>query len=129
MIWNMTLPISKKARGGVLIPEVEYMNSSLRLDILEANFYVHKVTDLYFILTYFSLIEIETFLLIIPPKRSLGGYIGVTRWSVGWSVGRSVGRSGGRSVGRSSGPLRFPFPIQLHTMIKHMERKCSAQEK
>ena len=73
MIWNMTLPISKKARGGVLIPEVEYMNSSLRLDILEANFYVHKVTDLYFILTYFSLIEIETFLLIIPPKRSLGG--------------------------------------------------------
>jgi len=64
MIWNMTLPISKKARGGVLIPEVEYMNSSLRLDILEANFYVHKVTDLYFILTYFSLIEIETFLLI-----------------------------------------------------------------
>ena len=35
----------------------------------------------------------------------------------------------GRAVGRSSGPLRFPFPIQLHTMIKHMERKCSAQEK
>lgn len=45
VIWNMTLPISKKARGGVLIPQVEYMNSSLRLDILEANFYVHKVTD------------------------------------------------------------------------------------
>ena len=59
--------------------------------------------------------------LIIPPKRSLGGYIGVTRWSVGRSVGLSVQRS--------SGPLRFPFPIQLHTMIKHMERKCSAQEK
>ena len=35
----------------------------------------------------------------------------------------------GRLVGRSSGPLRFLFPIQLHTMIKHMERKCSAQEK
>lgn len=43
VIWNMTLPISKKARGGFLIPQVEYMNSSLRLDILEANFYVHKV--------------------------------------------------------------------------------------
>ena len=29
--------------------------------------------------------------IIIPPKRSLGGYIGVTRWSVGWAGGRSVG--------------------------------------
>ncbi|KAH3855758.1 hypothetical protein DPMN_098327, partial [Dreissena polymorpha] len=43
VVWNMTLPISKKARGGFLIPQVEYMNSSLRLDILEANFYVHKL--------------------------------------------------------------------------------------
>jgi hypothetical protein len=43
VMWNMTLPISKKARGGVLIPEVEHLNVSLRLDILEANFYVHKV--------------------------------------------------------------------------------------
>ncbi|KAL4232239.1 PC-esterase domain-containing protein [Mactra antiquata] len=43
VIWNMTLPISKKARGGVLIPEVEHLNVSLRLDILEANFFVHKL--------------------------------------------------------------------------------------
>ncbi|XP_060555071.1 PC-esterase domain-containing protein 1A-like [Ruditapes philippinarum] len=43
VMWNMTLPISKKARGGVLIPEVEHLNVSLRLDILEANFYVHKL--------------------------------------------------------------------------------------
>ncbi|XP_045191184.2 PC-esterase domain-containing protein 1A-like [Mercenaria mercenaria] len=43
IMWNMTLPISKKARGGVLIPEVEHLNVSLRLDILEANFYVHKL--------------------------------------------------------------------------------------
>ncbi|WAR21999.1 PED1A-like protein, partial [Mya arenaria] len=43
VIWNMTLPISKQARGGFLIPQVEYMNSSLRLDILEANFFVHKL--------------------------------------------------------------------------------------
>ena len=52
VIWNMTLPISKKARGGVLIPEVEHLNVSLRLDILEANFYVHKVTSRFF-LAYF----------------------------------------------------------------------------
>lgn len=43
VVWNMTLPISKKARGGVLIPEVEHLNVSLRLDILEANFFVHKL--------------------------------------------------------------------------------------
>ena len=34
---------------------------------------------------------VEIVMLFIPPKRSLGGYIGVTRWSVGWSGGRSVG--------------------------------------
>jgi hypothetical protein len=34
-------------------------------------------------------------IIFIPRKRSLGGIIGVTRWSVGWSVGRS------------SGPLHF----------------------
>jgi hypothetical protein len=58
---------------------------------------------------------------------------------VGRSVGRSVGPLVGRSVGRSSGPLHFSCPkhylktnvgnsIQLHTMIKHIERKCSVQE-
>ena len=36
--------------------------------------------------------------IVIPPKRSLGGYIGVTRWSDGRSVGRAVGRSVQRSV-------------------------------
>ena len=43
-------------------------------------------------------LDIKGKLIIIPPKRSLGGYIGVTRWSVGWSVGRSGGRSVQRSV-------------------------------
>ena len=43
VIWNTTLPISKKARGGFLIPAIEFMNNTLRLDILEANFYTHKV--------------------------------------------------------------------------------------
>ena len=43
LVWNATLPISKNARGGFLVPEVEFMNSSLRLDILEANFYANQV--------------------------------------------------------------------------------------
>lgn len=43
VIWTATLPISKNVRGGFLIPEVEFMNSTLRLDILEANFYAQQV--------------------------------------------------------------------------------------
>ena len=43
VIWLTTLPISKRIRGGFLIPEIEFRNSTLRLDVLEANFFVHKV--------------------------------------------------------------------------------------
>ncbi|XP_041370527.1 PC-esterase domain-containing protein 1A-like [Gigantopelta aegis] len=43
LIWNTTMPISKNARGGFLIPEIAFMNSTLRLDILEANFYAAKI--------------------------------------------------------------------------------------
>ncbi|XP_033757688.1 PC-esterase domain-containing protein 1A-like [Pecten maximus] len=43
VIWNTTLPISKNAKGGFLVPEVEFMNSTLRLDILEANFYARQI--------------------------------------------------------------------------------------
>ncbi|XP_076103356.1 PC-esterase domain-containing protein 1A-like [Mytilus galloprovincialis] len=43
VLWNATLPISKDARGGFIIPEIEFMNSTLRLDILEANFYARQI--------------------------------------------------------------------------------------
>lgn len=43
VIWNTTLPISKNAKGGFLVPEIEFMNSTLRLDILEANFYARQI--------------------------------------------------------------------------------------
>lgn len=43
VLWNATLPISKDARGGFIVPEIEFMNSTLRLDILEANFYAHQI--------------------------------------------------------------------------------------
>ena len=44
VIWCTTLPIGKSIRGGFMTPEVEFMNGTLRLDVLEANFFVHKVS-------------------------------------------------------------------------------------
>lgn len=38
-VWATTLPISSSARGGFLVPEIEFMSTTLRLDILEANYY------------------------------------------------------------------------------------------
>ncbi|XP_064612830.1 PC-esterase domain-containing protein 1B-like [Liolophura sinensis] len=43
VIWNTTLPISSDAKGGFLVPEVEFMTSSLHLDILQANFFAQKI--------------------------------------------------------------------------------------
>ncbi|KAL5021719.1 hypothetical protein ScPMuIL_000874 [Solemya velum] len=43
VVWNTTMPISKNARGGFLVPEIEFMNSTLRLDILEGNFFARKI--------------------------------------------------------------------------------------
>jgi len=43
VIWNTTLPISNQAKGGFLIPEVQFMTTTLRLDVLEANFYAKQV--------------------------------------------------------------------------------------
>ncbi|KAH9520327.1 PC-esterase domain-containing protein 1A [Bulinus truncatus] len=43
VLWNTTLPISSSARGGFLVPEIEFMTSTLRLDIIEANFFAKQV--------------------------------------------------------------------------------------
>ncbi|XP_056005395.1 uncharacterized protein LOC130050192 [Ostrea edulis] len=43
VIWNTTLPIAKDIRGGFLVPEVDFMKKTLRLDILEANFFAKQV--------------------------------------------------------------------------------------
>ncbi|XP_070183845.1 PC-esterase domain-containing protein 1A-like [Littorina saxatilis] len=43
MIWNTTLPISKTARGGFLVQEIEYKNHMLRMDVLESNFFARQV--------------------------------------------------------------------------------------
>lgn len=41
VIWNVIFFILKNIRGGFLIFEVEFMNSILRLDIFEVNFFVY----------------------------------------------------------------------------------------
>ncbi|KAL8613301.1 hypothetical protein ACOMHN_052541 [Nucella lapillus] len=43
VVWNTTMPISKNARGGFLVKEVECDNSILRIDVLEANFYARQI--------------------------------------------------------------------------------------
>lgn len=43
VIWNTTLPIAKDVRGGFLVPEVDFMKNTLRLDILEANFFAKQI--------------------------------------------------------------------------------------
>ncbi|XP_002739111.1 PC-esterase domain-containing protein 1A-like [Saccoglossus kowalevskii] len=43
IIWNTAMPVSKNIRGGFLVPEVAFMNDTLRLDILEANFYARDI--------------------------------------------------------------------------------------
>lgn len=47
LIWNTTLPIANNARGGFLIPEIEFMNDTLRLDVMEANFFARQVVETY----------------------------------------------------------------------------------
>lgn len=45
VLWNTSMPVSKDASGGFLVPDLEYLNSTLRLDILEANFYAQEIVS------------------------------------------------------------------------------------
>jgi hypothetical protein len=56
-------------------------------------FYVYHTPLLWYCMCVSHFRFLITLRFIIPPKRSLGGYIGVTRWLVGRSVGRSVGQA------------------------------------
>ncbi|XP_078250560.1 PC-esterase domain-containing protein 1A isoform X3 [Pogona vitticeps] len=39
VIWNMTMPLGRKIRGGFLIPELQHLSKTLRKDVIEGNFY------------------------------------------------------------------------------------------
>ncbi|XP_044197399.1 PC-esterase domain-containing protein 1A-like [Thunnus albacares] len=38
-IWNLTMPLGERIKGGFLVPEIQYKAPQLRYDVIEANFY------------------------------------------------------------------------------------------
>ncbi|XP_038071046.1 PC-esterase domain-containing protein 1A-like [Patiria miniata] len=42
-IWNTALPVANKIRGGFLLPELEFLSETLRLDVMEGNFYAKEL--------------------------------------------------------------------------------------
>lgn len=57
-IWNSTLPISRTAYGGFLVPEVEHLKNTLRLEILEANKFAYDLLKEY----SFDMLDIHFYL-------------------------------------------------------------------
>ncbi|XP_015252436.1 PREDICTED: PC-esterase domain-containing protein 1A-like [Cyprinodon variegatus] len=47
VIWNLTMPLGEKIKGGFLVPEIEHKAPQLRYDVIEANFYSWTVADNY----------------------------------------------------------------------------------
>ncbi|XP_077453008.1 PC-esterase domain-containing protein 1A isoform X2 [Stigmatopora argus] len=39
VIWNLTMPLGERIKGGFLVPEISHKASHLRHDVIEANFY------------------------------------------------------------------------------------------
>ncbi|KAM9836567.1 PC-esterase domain-containing protein 1A [Aulostomus maculatus] len=47
VIWNLTMPLGERIRGGFLVPEIEHKAAQLRYDVVEANFYSGTLADCY----------------------------------------------------------------------------------
>ncbi|KAM9307154.1 PC-esterase domain-containing protein 1A [Pholidichthys leucotaenia] len=47
IIWNLTMPLGERIRGGFLVPEIEHKASHLRYDVIEANFYSGTLASAY----------------------------------------------------------------------------------
>uniref|UniRef100_A0A3Q2Q0A6 Family with sequence similarity 113 n=1 Tax=Fundulus heteroclitus TaxID=8078 RepID=A0A3Q2Q0A6_FUNHE len=50
VIWNLTMPLGKRIKGGFLVPEVKLesnVEETLRYDVIEANFYGWTLADAY----------------------------------------------------------------------------------
>uniref|UniRef100_A0A670ZI01 PC-esterase domain containing 1A n=1 Tax=Pseudonaja textilis TaxID=8673 RepID=A0A670ZI01_PSETE len=47
VIWNMTMPLGPRIKGGFLIPELQHLSQTLRQDIIEGNFYGATLADLH----------------------------------------------------------------------------------
>ncbi|XP_022080751.1 PC-esterase domain-containing protein 1A-like [Acanthaster planci] len=44
-LWNTALPVANKIRGGFLLPELEFLSETLRLDVMEGNFYAKELAS------------------------------------------------------------------------------------
>ncbi|XP_051284652.1 PC-esterase domain-containing protein 1A-like [Dicentrarchus labrax] len=47
VVWNLTMPLGERIKGGFLVPEIEHRASQLRQDVIEANFYSGTLADAY----------------------------------------------------------------------------------
>ncbi|XP_073330709.1 PC-esterase domain-containing protein 1A-like isoform X2 [Pagrus major] len=47
IVWNLTMPLGEKIKGGFLVPEIEHKAPQLRNDVIEANFYSGTLADFY----------------------------------------------------------------------------------
>ncbi|XP_023146543.1 PC-esterase domain-containing protein 1A isoform X2 [Amphiprion ocellaris] len=47
IIWNLTMPLGERIRGGFLVQEIEHKAAQLRYDVVEANFYSGTLADEY----------------------------------------------------------------------------------
>ncbi|KAM8748256.1 PC-esterase domain-containing protein 1A-like isoform 2-T3 [Acanthopagrus schlegelii] len=47
ILWNLTMPLGKKIKGGFLVPEVSHLRPTLSYDIIEANFYSSRLAEAY----------------------------------------------------------------------------------
>ncbi|XP_075307001.1 PC-esterase domain-containing protein 1A [Odontesthes bonariensis] len=47
VIWNLTMPLGERMKGGFLVPEIAHKAPQLRYDVIEANFYSGTLADAY----------------------------------------------------------------------------------
>lgn len=47
VVWNLTMPLGERIKGGFLVPEIEHKAPQLRYDVIEANFYSGTLADAY----------------------------------------------------------------------------------
>ncbi|KAM4714768.1 PC-esterase domain-containing protein 1A-like [Anableps anableps] len=47
VIWNLTMPLGERIKGGFLVPEIEHKAPQLRYDVIEANFYSGTLANTY----------------------------------------------------------------------------------
>ncbi|XP_077399970.1 PC-esterase domain-containing protein 1A isoform X2 [Vanacampus margaritifer] len=47
VLWNLTMPLGARIKGGFLVPEISHKEAHLRHDVIEANFYSRVLAEAY----------------------------------------------------------------------------------